>query len=369
MKIALFCHSLLSDWNHGNAHFLRGVASELARRGHRVRAYENRSAWSAQNLEAELGQFPDPRLHAHYPELDVLRYEELDLDAALEGVSLVLVHEWNDPELVRALGRHRQRGARYRLLFHDTHHRSVSDEPGMAALDLSGYDGVLAFGETLRERYVRAGWGRRAFTWHEAADTRRFRPLPQAVRRDLIWIGNFGDEERTRELEEFLFEPIRSLAISSRVHGVRYPEHGLAALAGAGIEYAGYLPNFLVPQAFGEHRLTMHIPRRPYVEALRGIPTIRVFEALACGITLLSAPWQDAEGLFRAGDFVAVNDGQAMKHALRALLNDQAMAAEVAARGRETVLARHTCKARVDELLSIAERLGLGASTLEEAAQ
>ncbi len=43
----------------------------------------------------------------------------------------------------------------------------------------------------------------------------------------------------------------------------------------------------------------MHIPRRPYVESLPGIPTIRVFEALACGIPLISAPWSDSEALFR----------------------------------------------------------------------
>ena len=38
------------------------------------------------------------------------------------------------------------------------------------------YDAVLAFGETLRRRYERLGWGRRVFTWHEAADTDRVPP-------------------------------------------------------------------------------------------------------------------------------------------------------------------------------------------------
>ena len=40
MRIVLFCHSLISDWNHGNAHFLRGIASELQACGHHVAAYE-----------------------------------------------------------------------------------------------------------------------------------------------------------------------------------------------------------------------------------------------------------------------------------------------------------------------------------------
>jgi spore maturation protein CgeB len=52
MQIVMFYHSLLSDWNHGNAHFLRGVVSELRSRGHDVRVYEPKDAWSLENLLA-----------------------------------------------------------------------------------------------------------------------------------------------------------------------------------------------------------------------------------------------------------------------------------------------------------------------------
>ena len=49
MRIAFFCHSLRSDWNHGNAHFLRGLVTELAARGHDLIAYEPMDSWSAAN--------------------------------------------------------------------------------------------------------------------------------------------------------------------------------------------------------------------------------------------------------------------------------------------------------------------------------
>ena len=52
---------------------------------------------------------------------------------------------------------------------------------------------------------------------------------------DLVWVGNWGDEERTAELHEFLLEPVRALGLRARVHGVRYPEAGLAALRQAGV--------------------------------------------------------------------------------------------------------------------------------------
>src|SRR4051812_31119581 len=87
MRIVLFCHSLLSDWNHGNAHFLRGVVTELQSRGHDVRAYEPVDAWSAANLAADHGPAALERAMAVYPGLAITRYDpvSLDLDALLDG--------------------------------------------------------------------------------------------------------------------------------------------------------------------------------------------------------------------------------------------------------------------------------------------
>jgi spore maturation protein CgeB len=84
-----------------------------------------------------------------------------------------------------------------------------------------------------------------------------------------------------------------------------------------------------------------------------------VFEALACGIPLVSAPWDDAEGLFTPGsDFLFADDGEAMTRHLRALAADPAMRAELAAHGLATIRARHSCDHRADELLAIAATLG-----------
>jgi spore maturation protein CgeB len=284
-----------------------------------------------------------------------------DHEAVLAESDVVVVHEWTDPALVARIGRARAQGGRFLLLFHDTHHRAVSAEGDIAGMNLSGYDGVLAFGEALRQRYLAAGWGRQVFTWHEAADDDLFRPMRGAAppESDLIWVGNWGDGERSAELMEFLVEPVARLGLSATVHGVRYPEPALAALRGAGIRYAGSIANARVPAAFSRHRFTVHVPRRPYVEALPGIPTIRVFEALACGIPLVSAPWDDAEGLFRPGtDFLIARNAGEMTRTLKRLCDDPGMAAEVAARGLERVRARHTCRHRAHELLAVVQRIG-----------
>jgi spore maturation protein CgeB len=105
--------------------------------------------------------------------------------------------------------------------------------------------------------------------------------------------------------------------------------------------------------------VTVHVPRRPYVEALPGVPTIRVFEALACGIPLVSAPWEDVEKLFREEDFLQARDGHEMTRLLDHLLGDPEHAETLAASGRETILTRHTCAHRVQELLEILDAIGI----------
>jgi spore maturation protein CgeB len=362
MIFAYFAHSISSDWNNGNAHFQRGVLSELVRAGHEVRAFEPADGWSRANLIAEQGEAALDRFAASFPELTPIDYtpDNLDLDRALDGVDAVVVHEWNPPELVARLGRMRLNGGRFKLLFHDTHHRLVSDPGAISGYDLEGYDGVLAFGEALRERYMARGWARRVWTWHEAADTRLFRPVQTDERwGDVVWIGNWGDDERTCELQEFLLDPVKALRLRAHVRGVRFPPEALQSLSAAGARYGGWVANADVPALFARFPLTVHIPRRPYREALPGIPTIRVFEALACGIPLISAPWDDVERLFRPEDYLLAADGLAMERMMRDLLCDRHLASRLAKNGLETIRTRHTCRHRAKELLAICAQLDL----------
>jgi len=233
--------------------------------------------------------------------------------------------------------------------------RSDTAPDAMSAYALQEYDGVLAYGEILRRLYAVSGLVKHAWTWHEAADTRIFHPLDTDQNEgDLVWIGNWGDDERTAELHEFLIEPVTRLKLRARVYGVRYPNEARTALAKAGIEYAGWLANFEAPRVFSRFKVTVHVPRRPYVRALPGIPTIRVFEALACGIPLVTAPWDDVERLFTPGkDFLMARDGREMTEHLRSLTREPPRARELALHGLDTILRRHTCENRVNELLNI----------------
>jgi spore maturation protein CgeB len=367
LNIHYFAHSWVSDWNHGNAHFLRGLARQLIRMGHRVTCYEQLGSWSLSNLVRQEGERAIDAIDEFrrvYPDLNVQFFnnDESFADFAQENLrhaDVVIIHEWNDPIVANTiLDLKAQLG--FRALLHDTHHRAYTSAGEILKFRLDLFDGVLAFGEAIRRIYVEGFGISRGWTFHEAADIDAFHPLPLEKRDDLVWIGNWGDEERTRELNEFLIEPAMQLKHRSfAVHGVRYPDAARRALANAGIEYRGYISNLRAPEVYARSRLTLHVPRRQYTNGLSGIPTIRVFETLACGAPLVCSPWTDAEGLFRPGeDYVCVPDGKAMVVEIERLLRDQGARRQIAENGLQTVRSRHTCAHRAQQLLEICDELG-----------
>ena len=365
LRLAYFAHSLRSDWNNGNAHFLRGLMRELSRLGHEGGVFEPRREWSlAHLLEEPEGDESLRQFHSTYPELTFHLYAtESVTDSAewrreLRDFDIVIVHEWNPPALAHTLLELRPQ-LRYRMLFHDTHHRASSSPEQIERQGVNRFDGILAFGEVLRTIYRERFGLANVWTLHEAADTAVFTPnTANATQQDVVWIGNWGDEERSAEIREFLLEPATAMRdVSFTIYGVRYPTAAQAELSHAGVRYGGYLPNLQAPAVYGASKLTVHVPRQQYARVMIGIPTIRVFEALACGIPLISAPWSDTEQLFRPGDMEFVSSGEEMRCTLRRLLEHPAEAAEQAARGRETVLTHHTCAHRAAQLTEICEEI------------
>lgn len=359
MKCVFFYHAFSSCWNNGNAHFLRGVARELRRLGHQIVVYEPVDGWSRLNAIRDGGEPVLREVATLFPGVSVRQYDAtFNLDEALDGADLVLVHEWNPRELVERIGRKRAQGAPFLLFFHDTHHRAITAQDEFAQFDLDGFDGVLAFGEVLRQIYLSLGWAERVFTWHEAADTALYYPISEGPAAcDVLWIGNWGDDERSAELEEFLIRPGSEAGLKVLMYGVRYPAEALRTIATAGIEFGGWLPAHRAPRAFAGARATVHVPRAPYARTLPGIPTIRMFEAMACGVPIVSAPWEDREKLFPAGSYLRAADGEQMKRALLSLRHDDALAAEVRNVGLAAIGQRHTCRHRAVELLQIVNSL------------
>ena len=306
MRIVIFYHSLVSDWNHGNAHFLRGVVQRAARarpRGAGVRA--------ARRLEpAE----PAGRARATAPQrLVPPAYPRARAAIATSRLRSTSTRRWTaptwcwctsgtSPQLVRA---DRRAPRAHRALppavpRHPPPRRHRAGRDG--ALRPAHYDGVLAFGDVIRDLYLRARLGRSAPGPGTRRPTRACSsrsPQRRARRRPGLdrQLGRRGAHRRAARVPARAGARARACAPASTACATR--SSALRSSQRRASSTAAGCPTIEVPAVFARHRVTVHVPRRPYVEALPGIPTIRLFEALACGIPLVSAPWDDAEGLFR----------------------------------------------------------------------
>src|SRR5581483_9887620 len=133
----------------------------LQARGHTAMCYEATDNWSLSNLlrinPNAIGEF-----RRDFPDLAFDRYTRGPdladrLRERLANADVALVHEWNDPDVVRLIGDlARQLGVR--AFFHDTHYRVVLDEPHRQALELERYDGILAYSPSVAERYLALGF-------------------------------------------------------------------------------------------------------------------------------------------------------------------------------------------------------------------
>ena len=356
MRFVFFVHSLVSCWNHGNAHFLRGIVRELMHLGHHVDVYEPEDSWSLRNLLADQGEAGLSAMRRAYPELHSHTYtRSTDIGALLSRADVVIAHEWNDQWLLETIARARRESA-FLFLFHDTHHRALSDPGALHGPWMNDCDAILAFGASLAEVYRRKNWHDQILVWHEAADTSIFKPPAlDAIRQGLVFIGNWGDNERNASLVHYLLRAAQISGSSLDVFGVRYPPSARGTLASHHAHYRGYLPNADVPSTFAHYRATVHIPRSYYVKHLPGIPTIRVFEALACGIPLLTAPWDDIENLFGTGSMLCAHSSTEMERLMQAIQHDDALWHEITENGLHLIQTKHSCAIRVAELISFIE--------------
>src|SRR3569833_2303850 len=242
-RIAYLAHALRSDWNNGNAHFLRGLLRSMQAMGHDVQAYEPVREWSINNLRSEeRGERSLEQFTETYPDLRVITYgapsgaDEAYWRGELKDVDVVILHEWNPPGFAKLLLEVREQVG-FKLLFHDTHHRASSSPEQISLIGTDKFDGVLAFGEALRTIYRDRFNIPRVWTLHEAADTTVFRPQPDVSKgQDVVWIGNWGDDERSLEICQFLLRPVGVLRKHSfAIYGVRYPADALRALESAGV--------------------------------------------------------------------------------------------------------------------------------------
>jgi len=335
--------SLSSSWGNGHATTWRALLRAFAARGHDVLFLERDVPWYAAQRD-----LPDPdfcRL-AFYQDLnDLARWtrEIATADAVILG-SFV-------PEGV-TVGRFMQRVARGATAFYDIDtpvtlaKLARGDHEYLSPELIRGFDLYLSFtgGPTLG-RLMRQFGAPDACVLYCSVDEAAYRPLDGAHRWDLSYLGTYSPD-RQLALERLLLGPaVRAPQLRFAVAGPQYPD---TIDWPENVERLEHISPGSHPAFYAASRFTLNITRADMIRA-GWSPSVRLFEAAACGTPVISDRWDGLTSLFAPGEEILLADDADM--VLDALLNlPENARRDLATAARTRVLAEHTASHRAAEL-------------------
>jgi spore maturation protein CgeB len=344
MNVVVLGLSITSSWGNGHATTYRGLLRELARRGHEVTFLERDVPWYAAHRDLPNPVFCATRLYHGLDELERLHAPLVaDADAVILGSYVpdgVAVGEW-----ICAT-------ARGLKAFYD-----IDTPVTLAKLARGEHDYLspalipqldlyLSFtgGPTLRRLEDELG-SPMARALYCSVDERAYQPQDVPVRYDLGYLGTYS-ADRQPKLERLLLGPARAMPKASfAVVGPQYPD-GIAWPPN--VERTAHLAPPDHPAFYAAQRFTLNLTRADMVAA-GWSPSVRLFEAAACGVPVISDVWEGLPSLFRPGEEILLaEEGDSVARILRDLPEEKRCAVGTAARVR--VLAGHTAAVRAREL-------------------
>jgi len=344
LSIVVLGLSITSTWGNGHATTYRALLRALARRGHEVLFLERNQPWYAAHRDLPRPPFCRTLLY------DSVDHLEARFERPIRDADLVIVGSYV-PEGV-TVGRLVVATARGTTAFYDIDtpvtltKLARGDDEYVSADLIPRYDLYLSFtgGPTLRAIEQRYG-ARRARPLYCAVDPELYFPEPGTASVDLGYLGTYS-ADRQPKLERLLLEPARRWPEGRfAVAGPQYPD---ATEWPANVERTDYLPAHRHRAFYGSQRFTLNLTRADMVTAGFS-PSVRLFEAAACGTPIISDAWSGLETLFEPGReiLLATSPDDVLRH-LRALPEARRRALGAAARAR--VLRAHTAAHRALEL-------------------
>jgi spore maturation protein CgeB len=338
VRIVFLGLSITSSWGNGHATNYRALVRALTERRHEVLFLERDVPWYA--VRRDLPQPPWGRTYL-YGSLDELHGKfaapVADADVVVVGSYVtdgVAVAEW---VLERAGGA---------VAFWDIDtpvtvaKLEAGDNEYLSRALVPRFDLYLSFtGGPLLERIEREFGARRARPFYCMADTRLYRPVEAGERWLLGYLGTYS-ADRQRSLESLLLEPARRLPHERFV--VAGPQYPAETDWPANVERIEHLPPGEHPLFYAQQRLSVNVTRRAMVDA-GWAPSVRLFEAAACGVPVVSDYWPGLESFFEPGKEIVLD-------LERALAMSREEARRVGAAARRRVLAEHTPERRAQEL-------------------
>ena len=344
LKIVILGLSITSSWGNGHATTYRGLVRELVRRGHEVLFLERDVPWYASNRDLAAPPWGTTEL---YGSLDVLQERHAE---AVRDADLVIVGSYV-PDGVR-VGDWVQRQARGVTAFYDIDtpvtlaRLERGDHEYLHPRQIPHYGLYLSFtgGPTL-SRLEREFGARRARVLYCSFDPELYFPEPQEPEWDLGYMGTYSDD-RQPSVRAFLLETAR-LHPQGRfiVAGPQYPD---TAQWPSNVRHEPHLPPSEHRRFYNRQRFTLNVTRQDMVRA-GWSPSVRLFEAAACGTPILSDRWPGLESLLVPHQEILLVDRTADVLDILQRCGEQERL-RMAERARKRILAQHTAAHRAEEL-------------------
>lgn len=346
MKIVIFGLSITSSWGNGHATTFRALARALRARGHHIVFFEKDVEWYASNRDLPNPEFCELKLYSRWADaLPVVRGELNSADVAMVGsyfpdgiaamevmldskVSVRTFYDIDTPITVATL---RERGA----------------TEYVSAEQLRRVDVYFSFtgGPILGELESRFGV-RRAAPLYCSFDPERYRSYPRAVRFGcaMSYMGTYAPD-RQPKLEDFLFSAAKALPDEKFI--VAGPQYPRQVVWPDNVRHVVHLNPRWHPHLYSSSRLTLNVTRRDMV--LVGYsPSVRLFEAAACGAAIVSDNWPGLNTFFEPGREILLPASSAeVVRYIREL--DEHQLRSIGRAAQERVLASHTSQQRACE--------------------
>jgi spore maturation protein CgeB len=350
MRIVILGLSITSSWGNGHATTWRALVRELAARGHDLLFLERDQPWYAAHRDLPAPPFCRTAL---YGSLEQLQDEHRQ---AVRDADLVIVGSFV-PEGVRA-GDWVQGEARGAKAFYDIDtpvtlaKLARGEHEYIAPRQVAGYDLYLSFtgGPTLR-RLEREYGAPRARVLYCSVDPALYHPEPEAPAWDLGYMGTYSDD-RQPALERFLLAAARRRPEGRFI--VAGPQYPGSIDWPANVRWQPHLPPAEHLRFYNAQRFTLNVTRADMVAA-GWSPSVRLFEAAACGTPILSDRWPGLEDVLAPGKEILLVDST--EDVLAALRMPEPERLALATRARERILAAHTAAHRAAELEGYAREL------------
>ena len=347
MKITIFGLSITSSWGNGHATTFRALCSALHARGHRIVFFEKNVEWYQNNRDLPEPPFWSMRFYDDWQTaLPIVRRELHDSDVAMVGSYF--------PDGISALGEMLESGAQVKTFYDiDTPItiRALRQDGGTDYLlptHLPELDIYFSFtgGQLLRE--IENDFGASlAVPLYCSVDPKRHHPLAPSTdfACDMSYMGTYAPD-RQPKVDDLLFGP--AAALPDRRFIVAGPQYPDSLQWPGNVQRITHLNPVHHALFYSSSRMTLNVTRREMVVAGFS-PSVRLFEAAACGAAIISDNWPGLDTFFTPGkEILLPADG---RDVARYILNySERELKAIGQAARERVLAAHTNEARAVEL-------------------